>query len=245
MRILAGLILAAALAGSATAQPLDDKRLSVHTLVREDIFAGLLEDDAARMARGEANLQTLLVSRPNERATVLVWIAGGEVYHAVKAREAKKPAEYKRLYARAKAHWDEAVALKSSDLGVPATLGGVILLYGDRLAPEDRKDAWERAYAAYTTINELQGRFLDKLPPHMRGEAIGGLVQSAQRTGRTAEYEAGLERMLVLMKGTPYEPTAIAWKTNPKAAGKGVLACKQCHDEGRLQPTLARLGPAK
>ena len=44
------------------------------------------------------------------------------------------------------------------------------------------KSAWERAYRAYKTLYDQQGRILDKLPPHIRGELIAGLVQSAQRT---------------------------------------------------------------
>src|SRR5205085_10301210 len=118
MRILIGVIAAAAMAGTVWAQPappspLNDTRLSVHTLVREDVFAGLLDDDAVRMARAEANLKTLLATRPGDRATVLVWQAGGELYHAVKAREAKKPAEYRRHYAEAERLWSEAASLNS------------------------------------------------------------------------------------------------------------------------------------
>jgi hypothetical protein len=38
---------------------------------------------------------------------------------------------------------------------------------------------------------------------HHRGEVIGGLVQSAQRTGRTEEMALHLDRMLTLLHGTP------------------------------------------
>lgn len=245
MRMLVGVIAAVAVTGAVHAQPapslLTDTRLSVHTLVREDIFAGFLEDDAARMARGEANLKALLATRPGDRATVLVWQGGGELYHAVKAREAKKPAEYRRRFAEAERLWNEAASLNSPDPGVPATMGGVIAIFGDRLAPEDRPPAWDRAYHAYKALYAQQGGILDKMPPHQRGEVMAGLVLAAQRSGRQAEADAALDRMLVLVKGTPHEAGALQWKAG--AAANSSLACKGCHDEGRLAPSLARLSP--
>ena len=38
------------------------------------------------------------------------------------------------------------------------------------------------------------------------------MVQSAQRTGRTQEMAEHLDRMLMLLQGTPYEATAQQWK---------------------------------
>ena len=40
--------------------PLLDSRLSVHTLVREDIFAGPLTNEMERFSRGKKNIQLLL-----------------------------------------------------------------------------------------------------------------------------------------------------------------------------------------
>ena len=50
--------------------PLSDTRLSVHTLVREDIFAGVLDNDMERLARGEKSIEVLLVERPAEQSLV-------------------------------------------------------------------------------------------------------------------------------------------------------------------------------
>src|SRR5688572_25333540 len=116
MRILTGGLMAILLATAVSAQPaaappLDDKRFSIHTLVREDIFAGFMSDDAARMARGEANVKRLLESRPDDRAALLAWQGGAEFYHAVRAREAGRTAEYRRLLALADRRWTEAEAL--------------------------------------------------------------------------------------------------------------------------------------
>jgi hypothetical protein len=247
MRILTGGLMAILLAGAGPAQPtpeppLDDTRLSIHTLVREDIFAGFMSDDAARMARGEANVKKLLASRPDDRAALLAWQGGAEFYHAVRAREAGKTAEYRRLLADADRRWTEAEASNSPDPGTLATMAGSIVLFGDRLAPADRPAAWERAWRGYSALYAQQGGILDKLPPHHRGEVMAGLVQSAQRSGRHAEFAAALERMLPLVKGTPYEATALKWKTDPASAARSNLACKQCHDPGRLAPMTAGLG---
>ena len=48
--------------------PLHDTRLTVHTLVREDIFAGMLRGDLQRLARAERSLDTVLASLPRARA---------------------------------------------------------------------------------------------------------------------------------------------------------------------------------
>jgi len=53
----------AALAQDAKA-PKFDPRLSVHTILREDIFAGFMANDAGRLARGEQNLLRLMAKRP-------------------------------------------------------------------------------------------------------------------------------------------------------------------------------------
>ena len=109
-------------------------------------------------------------------------------------------------------------------------------------APQDRPAAWERAWRGYSALYAQQGAILDRLPPHHRGEVMAGLVQSAQRSGRHAEAAAALERMLPLVKGTPYEATALQWKADPASAARSNLACKGCHDRGRLAPILAGMG---
>ncbi|CAN5255927.1 hypothetical protein BH11PSE2_BH11PSE2_18900 [soil metagenome] len=248
MRTLAGVALAALLAGTVAAQPavnrpLEEKRLSASTLVREDIFAGFMQNDMKALARGEASVETLLTQRPEEKAGLLSWRAGATIYRAVLAKEAGRNREYKTLYGKAIADLDAAAALKSPDGAVPAVSGGVMVLFGDRLKA-DQAAAWQRAYVNYQQIYAGQGQILDKLPVHHRGEVLGGLVTSAQRTGHTAEMNAGLDRMLVLLKDTPYEATAKQWKADPASAGKTNLACKNCHDAGRLEPSLKALSKA-
>jgi hypothetical protein len=111
---------------------------------------------------------------------------------------------------------------------------------GDRLPEPHRATAWAEAYANYSLVWK-QGAAIDKLPVHHRGEVLGGLVQSAQRTGRTEEMAQHLDRMLTLMQGTPYETTAQQWKANPASAETTRVTCKNCHNPGRLTSQLAAL----
>jgi hypothetical protein len=254
MRIIGGAIVAALMAGAvATAgplssppagpAPLEDNRLAYSTLVREDFFAGFIDKDMARLDRGMAAVETLLKTRPaSDRAGLLAWKGGGLIFKAALANEAGKKADYKRLYTEAQTVLAESKKVAAPQDGGPlAVTGGVGVLFGDRVAKEDRPAVWAQTYEAYTALCALQCAFADKLPPHLKGELMAGLVMSAQRTGHTEEMNANLDKMLVLTKDTPYEATAKLWKTDPKIAASTSLTCKNCHDAGRLGPTLAQL----
>ena len=80
---------------------LSDTRLTVHTLVREDIFAGFRSDNMERLAKAEQNIEVLLKERPDERANLLAWKAGAATYRAVRAHEAGQAAEFERTFASA------------------------------------------------------------------------------------------------------------------------------------------------
>src|SRR5262249_60222328 len=80
-----------------------------------------------------------------------------------------------------------------------------------------------------------------KLPPHLRGELLGGLAQSAQRTGRTKELAEYLDKLIAVAPETPYARTAKKWKEDPKAALDTPLACLSCHAPARLQASKGAL----
>jgi hypothetical protein len=247
MRIRSLTIVAAVLASAAVAYaadaPLTDTRLTVHTLVREDIFAGF-DGDMERLARGEKNLQQLLAQRPNDRPMIVTWQAAALAYRAALAREAGRNDEYQRLYKQAVTLFDEAKAGPGGIAGIAPLYAPSTLLFADRFAPEDRPAAYARAYEGYQAVWAQQGTVVDQLPLHMKGELLSGLAQVAQRTGRTEEMNKHLDKMLVSLAGTPYEATARRWKDDPKAASGTMVICKNCHDSGRLAPTLARLDAA-
>jgi hypothetical protein len=73
--------------GQSLAPPLSDTRLAVHTLVREDIFAGWRAGNMERFSRGEKNIELLLEQRPGAKHELLAWKGGNQLYHAVRAHE--------------------------------------------------------------------------------------------------------------------------------------------------------------
>lgn len=221
--------------------PLDDKRLTIHTLVREDIFAGFLQNDLTRLARGEKNIELLLEKRPQSKAELLAWKAGATLYRAVRAFEEKRPDEFKQKYQQVLDTFDQAEKLQPGNGGVAAVQGGSLVLFADQLPKELRAAAWERAYSSFQILWKQQGPGIEKMPVHFKGEVLGGLAQSAIRTGRKEEANQYLDKILAVLPNTPYEPVAKRWKSDPKSAENSTIACMSCHDGGRLAARLTAL----
>lgn len=221
--------------------PLSDTRLTVHALVREDIFAGWLENDQERLARGEKNVEILMQQRPAAKADLLAWKGGTAMYRAARALETKDDKAFKQKFQEAREFFAQARKLAPEGGGVNAIIGGSYLLWGDRLPKSHRAGAWQQAYDAYQILWKQQSGIIDSLPVHLKGEVLGGLAQSSLRTGRTQEAGKYLDRILVTLRDTPYEPIAKRWKENPKAAEKSSLVCLSCHEDGRLTPRLKAL----
>lgn len=242
MRALKSILLALVVATSAAAQSPDallmDTRLTVHTLVREDIFAGFMNNQMDRLAKAEQNIGVLMKERPGERANLLAWKAGATLYRAVIAHEAGNAGEFTRLWSEAKKGFAEAAALSSGNDGVQAITGGSMAVFADRLPEAHRGEAWSTAYSNYSLLWKAQGAQIEQLPVHFKGEVLAGLTQSAQRTGRSDEAAKMLDKMLEVLPNTPYEATAKQWKADPASAKSSSLTCKNCHNSGRLAARL-------
>jgi len=221
--------------------PLGDNRLTVHTLLREDIFAGFMADDMARFERGEKNIELLLQQRPDQKANLMSWKGGALVYRAVRAHENKRADEFQRYYKQALDVFAAARAGQTGNDGVAAITGGTFAIFADRLPKEYRAAAWSTAYENYQALYKLQAPFVDKLPVHLRGEVLAGVAQTAQRTGHKEEAALFVDKMLTLLAGTPYEPVAKKWKSDPESAASTSLTCMTCHDAGRLAVRMADL----
>jgi len=232
---------AAAAAVQAPEPPLAETRLTVHTLLREDIFAGLLANDMERFARGERNVDRLLEQRPADKGSLLAWKASALLFRAVRAHESGRASEFQKDYRRALALFAEARRLGPPEVAA-ASVGGSYVLMADRLPKEHQAAAWSEAYAAYQVLWKVQASLVEQLPVHLRGELLGGLAVTAQRTGRAQEVGPYLDRMLVVLRDTPYEAAARAWKEKPEAASTTRLTCLTCHDGGRLDARLNALG---
>jgi tetratricopeptide (TPR) repeat protein len=221
--------------------PITNTRLTVHTLVREDIFAGFLQNDVKRLARAEKNLERLLEGRPSERADVLAWQGSVALTRAAFASEAKQQVEFNQHYQRALDLFDEAMRLSPEGVGVFAIAGGLQASLADRLPAEERARSWQRAYSAYQRLWTLQGAIIEKLPLHHKGEVLSGLAQSAQRTGRNEEANAEVDRILKLLPGTPYAKRAQQWKDDPSSRAQVNVTCQTCHAPGTLVARLAEV----
>ena len=247
MRLTAGaLLILASVTGAAAQTPdevLSNRQLSVHTLVREDIFAGFRSDNLDRLARAERHIEVLLKDRPEERGNLLAWRAGASTNRAVMAHESGDASAFDRYYTSALYDFAEAGKTTSGNGGVAAITGGTLVTFADRLPQQHRAAAWSIAYTSYAQLWKEQGAEIDKMPVHHRGEVLSGLTQSAQRTGRTDEATAYLDKMLTLLAGTPYEATAKQWKADPASAAASNLSCKTCHSPGRLENRLQALKP--
>jgi len=238
-----GFVVAASMALPAQAPepPLQDTRLTVHTLVREDVFAGFLQNDMARLTRAEKNIDLLLASRPADRAALLAWQGGTALVRAALASEAGQAEQSVQQHRRAQALFSEAMRLGPETGGVFAVIGGSNVMLADRLPAPEREVAWQQAYASYQQLWKMQAAGVAKLPVHHRGELLSGLAQSAQRTGRTDEVAEHLDRILTLMPDTPYATRAQAWKDDPVARAQTRLTCQTCHAPGTLVARLAEV----
>jgi hypothetical protein len=246
MRLPTGVLLAfVVVITAAPAQTPDtllaDKRLTVHTLLREDVFAGWMSDSMNRLARAEQNIEVLLKERPEQRANLIAWRSGVALYRAAAAHEAGKTAEFNQYFQKARDGFAEAAAFSDGNDGVAPITGGSYALFADRLPAEHRAAAWEQAWTSYSILWKQQGAGIENMPLHFKGEVLAGMAQSAQRTGRTKEASEFLDRMLALLANTPYETTAKKWKADPASAATTNLTCQNCHAPGRLSARLAAL----
>lgn len=245
MRALKTALLAVVVVTSAAAQTQDallmDTRLTVHTLVREDVFAGFMNNQMDRLAKAEQNIAVLMKERPDERANLLAWKSGATLCRAVVAHEAGKSDEFTKLWNEARAGFAAAAEPTSGNGGVHAITGGSMAVFGDRLPEPQRAAAWQLAYENYSLLWKQQGAGIEQMPVHFKGEVLAGLTQSAQRTGRTDEAAKMLEKMLEVLPNTPYEATAKQWKADPASAKSSSLTCKNCHNPGRLAARLKAL----
>jgi len=240
--IVAVLCLAvSAAAAQAPEPPLADTRLTVHTLLREDIFAGFLQSDLARLARAEQNIERLLASRPASRAPLLAWQASTLQTRATIAHETGQTDQFRQQYRKATDLFAEAMKLAPTDVGVFAITGGTQVTLADRLPPAERAASWELGYTAYQGLWAMQGAMIEKLPLHHKGEVLAGLAQTAQRTGRDAEAAQQVERILTLLPDTAYARQALVWKNDPAARSTGKLACQTCHAPGTLAARVAEV----
>ncbi len=239
--------LALAAAAPGHAQDARPKGILISTWVREDIFAGFLGGDMERFEAGMAKVERELRSDP-ANTDALAWRGGGKLLRAVRAHESGRHDVFTNLYAEARADFDKAAELsagKEIAAGAFAITGGSYLLFADRLPSGLRREAWTKAQENYLALRKIQEPYFDKLPPHMRGEVMAGLAQSAQRLGDQESADRRLAELIAAMPASVYASRARRWQEQPAIAAKTSVTCQSCHEDGRLEPTLKRLEAKK
>lgn len=227
--------------GQGPEPPLEEARLTIHTLVREDIFAGWRTNNKQRLERGERNIELLLEKRPDAKADLLAWKGGIALFRAAVALEANRPDDYETQFKRALELFDESRKTNPNSPGANAVIGGSYVLFADRLPKSAQADAWQTCYDCFKTLHKMQAAVIDKLPLHIKGELLAGLTQSALRTGRMDEYEEYLGLIIEKLPKTSYSRMALKWREDPDAAKTENISCKSCHGGGRLSAKLAAL----
>lgn len=214
--------------------------LTLNWLVREDIFAGLLENDRARLAKGVETLER--VGKYYPEFEVVAWKYSIEAIEAVWAHESQDEIGFRRHYGLALTYLNQLRKLTANGpKHLPEIFEGAVLgVLADRMPEGMRKGAWERAYLAYSKLDELQAAEFEKLPMHMKGESLAGLAVTASRTGREAEVMKALTRIQEGMPKTPYAMVAKKWAEEPESRGKVKLMCISCHEPNRLGNRVER-----
>jgi hypothetical protein len=220
------------------------KNIRVSTWVREDIFAGFIDNQMAPFERGVKKLERIIAANP-KAADAIAWMGGAEMYRAVRAHEAGDAAAFQSHFAKAKEHLARCAAIVREipqyAVACHAITGGSFSTMADRLPPAERKAGWLLARENYAALVAIHGADFDKIPVHFRGEILAGLTMAAQRLGEQDKAASMTRELIEKLPGTPYAVFAKRWLDKPETMAKTKLNCATCHDSGRLAAVQARL----
>ena len=215
-------------------------KVTIHTWVREDIFAGLIGNDTAAFERGVKKIDRYLADHPGDRYG-MAWKFTEAIYRMKLARTKGDDAAYAKQLAIAKELRTKVYAGASPDPGLNIIIGSS-LVYVAGVAPEqDKTWMYRDARDLLKVVPELQGAVFERLPPHMRGELWAQLAYASHQLGDAAARDEVLAKMRTQLAGTPYESRARAWEKPENLAKEKSYACISCHEPGRLAPTLERV----
>jgi hypothetical protein len=203
-------------------------------VVRQDFFAGLGGDPAA-MERAMKQAEAVLAAQPGH-AEALVWHGAGLFFQSGQAFRAGENAKAQELWGRSLEEMDRAVSLAPDSIGVRIPRGATLLTAARFVPPQFAKPLWDRAAEDYSRVFELQRHRIATMPTHSKGELLSGLAEAWTLTGRAADAQPLLERMVREMANTPYARRSAEWqeKGMPPAPRR---ACIGCHEPS---PTASR-----
>jgi hypothetical protein len=221
------------------------EKLTIHTWVREDMFAGLIGRDAAAFDLGLRKLERFLGEHPGE-ANGLAWKFETYSYYLRADREAGNQDAYTR-------HWTEAQEFKGQALAnrVAADVGPLILVAFSQIfnaqyaaTAADRESLFREGRELLRKIQEAQSPQWDKLPVHMRGELWSLIGFASDQIGDREERLRVATEMIDRLKGSVYEARGRRW-LNAKQLDASDAVCLSCHENGRLKVKLASLNHAE
>jgi hypothetical protein len=241
MFITVSVLLTAAI-GGLVAQQARPANVPIHTWVREDMFAGFVDDDLVRYERGEKKVLEYLAETP-PRAEAMAWMVGGKLYRAGRAFREGKTAEGDTLVREATALMDSATAAAPDNVGVHATLGGSIVQLANKLPEQYYAALMQRARTHFAKLYSVQAPAIPQLPLHIKGELLAGVAETEFRVGDRAKATEALARIVKEMPDTPYAKSAATWLAAPNSVTRDTkLVCQSCHEPGRFSAWQARQG---
>ena len=222
------------------AQQTRPANIPIHTWVREDIFAGFVDDDFARYQRGEQKVLEYLAETP-DRADALAWMSGGKLYRAGRAFRDGKAAEGDVLVREATDMMDKATAVSPDNFGMHATIGGSIVQLANKLPERHYTPLMHRARTHFAKLYSVQAKAVPQLPLHIKGELLAGVAETEFRVGDRARATDLLHQIVKELPDTGYARNAALWLESPEKITRDTkLVCQSCHEPGRLSAWQAR-----
>lgn len=224
------------LTGSALAAdaPVKPAGITVHTWVREDLFAGVMVDDREAVERGSGKLDAVLAANPDD-AVAKSWRVLELVTRAAWADQKNDPASSKSWMEKAMAL--RATIADSKDLGVQTVLGGSLLFYAAKSPSHATEAIYRDGRDHLIRVRKAQEAFLAKMPPHFSGELLSQLAFASDRLADQESKAKYLAEMKQFLAGTVYERRADKWQTMAIKDWAGAQ-CISCHEPGRLANVL-------
>jgi hypothetical protein len=212
-------------------------KITVHTWVREEMFAGILVDDKDALERGAKKLDRILASNPDDEVA-LSWRMFEYVTRAAWENDKGDHAAAGKLVERALATRQRIAA--SNDQGAHVVMGGSLLLYAARSPKQATEAMYRDGRDHLLKVRKAQDAYFAKLPPHFSGELLSQLVFAADRLGDKDAKEQYIAEMKKLLAGTPYERRAEKWQTM-EIKDWNTVRCISCHEPGRLNNVLSSM----
>lgn len=195
-------------------------------LVRDDFFAGLLENDQAALDRAMKLCEDTLARDP-KHAEAMVWHGGGLILRAGSAFRAGQKDQGMTLWIDGMKEMDRAVAIAPDEVGTRIPRGAVLLAASPFVPEPQRSQLLDKGLGDYEHVLALQKGHFDRLSRHARTQLLFGLADGWNRRGDKDRARTYFERVREIAGTSAYGKRAqayLAGQTDPAP-----VACGGCH----------------